>query len=237
MHIYTRVLHACGRESVPSVYFLPNTLNGIPPPLPRILHNGAITEVGLNARVEMPNSPEILHENFAWGCQIPCLVGDTKNTEGVPKSLGNLTRRVPDPGLFSLPVRKNSHGTRLRCTLISHIDGKFHSSFFAALHTDHLENTSCNSPSTVQLPEMHTFSVIQYRVWHWYHAYLLSLASMCCILSECRNSGKVAVQLEWALAVSMDNIVRVLYYPCSKSLARVLTRPHARNQMVGTLVW
>ena len=29
--------------------------------------------------------------NFAWGCQIPCLVGDTKNTEVVPKSLGDLT--------------------------------------------------------------------------------------------------------------------------------------------------
>ena len=46
--------------------------------------------------------------NFAWGCQITCSVGDTKNTEGVPKSLGDLTRGcqilggakfsgVPDP--------------------------------------------------------------------------------------------------------------------------------------------
>ena len=26
------------------------------------------------------------------GIQIPCLLGDTKNTEGVPKSLGDLTR-------------------------------------------------------------------------------------------------------------------------------------------------
>ena len=26
------------------------------------------------------------------GFQIPCLLGDTKNTEGVPKSLGDLTR-------------------------------------------------------------------------------------------------------------------------------------------------
>ena len=32
MYIYTRVLYACGRESVPSVYFLPITRNGIPPP-------------------------------------------------------------------------------------------------------------------------------------------------------------------------------------------------------------
>ena len=37
------------------------------------------------------------------GIQIPCLLGDTKNTEGVPKSLGDLTRGgakfsgVPDP--------------------------------------------------------------------------------------------------------------------------------------------
>ena len=29
---------------------------------------------------------------FACGCQIPFLVGDTKNTEGVPKSLGDFTR-------------------------------------------------------------------------------------------------------------------------------------------------
>ena len=40
--------------------------------------------------------------NFAWGCQIPRLVEDTKNTEGVPKSLGDLTRGakfsgVPEP--------------------------------------------------------------------------------------------------------------------------------------------
>ena len=26
------------------------------------------------------------------GIQIPCLLGDTKNTEGIPKSLGDLTR-------------------------------------------------------------------------------------------------------------------------------------------------
>ena len=36
----------------------------------------------------MPNSLG----NFAWGCQIPCSVGDTKSTEGVPKSLGDLAR-------------------------------------------------------------------------------------------------------------------------------------------------
>ena len=30
--------------------------------------------------------------NYAWGCQIPCSVGDTKSTEGVPKSLGDLAR-------------------------------------------------------------------------------------------------------------------------------------------------
>ena len=36
----------------------------------------------------MPNSLG----DFAWGCQIPCSVGDAKNTEGVPKSLGDLTR-------------------------------------------------------------------------------------------------------------------------------------------------
>ena len=36
----------------------------------------------------IPNSLE----EFAWGCQILCLVGDTKNTEGVPKSLGDFSR-------------------------------------------------------------------------------------------------------------------------------------------------
>ena len=31
--------------------------------------------------------------NFAWGSKFPaCLLWDTKNTEGVPKSLGDLTR-------------------------------------------------------------------------------------------------------------------------------------------------
>ena len=29
---------------------------------------------------------------FCMGFQIPCLLGDTKNTEGVPKSLGDLTQ-------------------------------------------------------------------------------------------------------------------------------------------------
>ena len=46
----------------------------------------------------MPNSPG----NFAWRFRIPCSVGDTKITEGVPKSLGDLTwgcqiLGVPDP--------------------------------------------------------------------------------------------------------------------------------------------
>ena len=36
----------------------------------------------------MPNSLG----NFAWGRQIPCSVGDTKSTEGVPKSLGDWAR-------------------------------------------------------------------------------------------------------------------------------------------------
>ena len=39
----------------------------------------------------MPNSLG----NFAWGFRIPCLLGDTKNTEGVPKSLGDLTLGCP----------------------------------------------------------------------------------------------------------------------------------------------
>ena len=30
--------------------------------------------------------------NFAWGRQIPCLMGNTENTEGFPKSLRDLTR-------------------------------------------------------------------------------------------------------------------------------------------------
>ena len=47
--------------------------------------------------MEMPNSLGILHgdakfsREFCVGCQIPCSVGDTKITEGGPKSLGHLT--------------------------------------------------------------------------------------------------------------------------------------------------
>ena len=40
----------------------------------------------------MPNSVG----NSAWGRQIPSLVGDTKNTEGVPKSLRNFDLGVPN---------------------------------------------------------------------------------------------------------------------------------------------
>ena len=32
---------------------------------------------------------------FCMGCRILCSVGDTKNTEGIPKFLGNLTRGGP----------------------------------------------------------------------------------------------------------------------------------------------
>ena len=59
-----------------------------------ILHRGF--EFSREFCMGIPNSLG----NFAWGCQIPCLVGDTKNTEVVPKSLGDLTRGgggVPDP--------------------------------------------------------------------------------------------------------------------------------------------
>ena len=60
----------------------------------------------------MPNSLGILHgdakfsKEFCMGCRNPCSVGDTKSTEGVPKSLGNLTRgcRIPyDTGVASSP--------------------------------------------------------------------------------------------------------------------------------------
>ena len=43
------------------------------------------------------NTTEFLHADtkfsreFCMGSQIPCSVGDAKNTEGVPKSLGDLT--------------------------------------------------------------------------------------------------------------------------------------------------
>ena len=74
-----------------------------------LIHKGAITEVilvyDLNARefsIEMPNSLG----NFAWGCQIPCSVGDTKSTEGVLKSLGDLTRGCQILGDYS-PVAIN----------------------------------------------------------------------------------------------------------------------------------
>ena len=65
--------------------------------------------------MEMPNSlgnvawgyqilQGILHgdakfsREFRMGCRIPCSVGDTKNTDGVPKSLGDLTRGCQIPG-------------------------------------------------------------------------------------------------------------------------------------------
>ena len=46
--------------------------------------------------------------NFAWGCQIPCLVGDTKNTEGVPKSLGYLTQRCQIFGGTRSPMTQDA---------------------------------------------------------------------------------------------------------------------------------
>ena len=57
------------------------------------LHKGAKTEVIL----VYDFNREYLHGdakclgNFAWGFQIPCSVGDTINTERVPKSLGGLS--------------------------------------------------------------------------------------------------------------------------------------------------
>ena len=59
------------------------------------LHKGVITEVillyDLNARDFLHGDAKFSRE-FCMGWQIPCSVGDTKNTERVPKSLGNLTR-------------------------------------------------------------------------------------------------------------------------------------------------
>ena len=83
------------------------------------LRKGATTEVilicDLNAREFLHGDAKILQGlmgmpnslgnfawgmsigNFAWGCQIPCLEGDIKNTEGIPKSLRDLIRgcRIP----------------------------------------------------------------------------------------------------------------------------------------------
>ena len=59
--------------------------------------------------MEMPNSLG----NFAWGCRIPCLVGDTKNTEGVPKSLGELTRGCQILGGAGSPMTPDHFGGAL----------------------------------------------------------------------------------------------------------------------------
>ena len=42
--------------------------------------------------------------NFAWGCEIPCLMGDTKNIEGVPKSLGDLLGGAGSPMTPAVPL-------------------------------------------------------------------------------------------------------------------------------------
>ena len=58
-----------------------------------------VTEVicvyGLNAR-DFFNGDAKFSREFCMGCGIPCSVVDSKNTERVPKSLGDLTQ-VPDP--------------------------------------------------------------------------------------------------------------------------------------------
>ena len=75
---------------------MPNSvgnLHGYANSLGNFTRGGGGAKFSRDFYTEMPNSLG----NFAWGCQIPCLVGDTKNTEGVPKSLGDLTRgcRIP----------------------------------------------------------------------------------------------------------------------------------------------
>ena len=82
-----------------------------------LLPKGAITEVIL---VYDLNAIKYLHgdakfsPDFAWGCQILCLVGDTKNTEGVPKFLGDLTRGMPNSRWCRIPYDTGrSHITTL----------------------------------------------------------------------------------------------------------------------------
>ena len=59
----------------------------------------------------MPNSLG----NFAWGCQIPCSVGDTKNTEGVPKSLGDLARGAGSP---MTPAEDGEKCSRIKAVVV-----------------------------------------------------------------------------------------------------------------------
>ena len=56
----------------------------------------------------MPNSLG----NFAWDAEFPVqYIGDTKNTEGVPKSLGGLTRcLIPYDTGHDLSNRTGSNG-------------------------------------------------------------------------------------------------------------------------------
>ena len=72
-----------------------------------ILHKGAITEViliyDLNARDVFHGDAKFSRE-FCMRCQIPCAVGDTKNTEGVPKFLGYLTQGCQILGGFGSPI-------------------------------------------------------------------------------------------------------------------------------------
>ena len=46
------------------------------------------------------------------GCRIPCSVGDTKNTEGVPQSLGDLTQGCQILGGARSPMTPE-HGSAL----------------------------------------------------------------------------------------------------------------------------
>ena len=53
------------------------------------------------------------------GIQIPCLLGDTKNTEGVPKSLGDLTQGCQILGGAGSPMTPGP-GPEFLSTLVNH---------------------------------------------------------------------------------------------------------------------
>ena len=131
--------------------------------------------------------------------------------------------------LFSLPVRKNSHGNETNCNGVhwSVIDGKYHSSFFVVhentnldLHTDHLP-----AISPLKLPEMHTFPVIQYRVWH----YTDTMLTRSLLPQRAAYSLNAEIRVRWRFNLSG------LGASSNKSLAReYLNRLHAGNQMIVT---
>ena len=68
------------------------------------------------------------------GIQIPCLLGDTKNTEGVPKSLGDLTRGCQILGGAGSPMTPGEPG----CSKMQVHSSSLHSSLDLYKSYEHL---------------------------------------------------------------------------------------------------